>query len=245
MKKKKNDGDAPAANVYYFGAEQEEAVVKFIQSEDHIERNKIYNNHLKLPIDKMIESIIRTYKLYPKDMSFSDIHQDTLSFLMLKFNKFKPEKNKKSYSYFGTIIKRYLIGLVLRDQKVIKTMLSYEDVSSEIENREDLIYEMDVDDRKEKTVLFVQEITTKLKDLVVTEDLTDNEKKVGNAIVEILDNWEKLQSDEMKAGNKFNKNLMLLYIRNITGLTTKDIRNSKKVFETLYTGLKVDFFELD
>ena len=50
-------------------------------------------------------------------MDFTDIHTDTHSFLMTKVDKFKPDKNKKAYSYFGTICKNYLMGQIIKDQK--------------------------------------------------------------------------------------------------------------------------------
>jgi len=50
-RKRKND--------LYFGPEQEEAVVKFLESEDIQGRNAIYNKWLRETLNKMIESIIR------------------------------------------------------------------------------------------------------------------------------------------------------------------------------------------
>ena len=66
----------------YFGVAQEKAVVKFIKEKNQEKKSKIYNNHLRDPLNTMIESIIRRYKLYSKDMSFENLHNDTLSFLM-------------------------------------------------------------------------------------------------------------------------------------------------------------------
>ena len=63
----------------YFGPEQEEAVVLFIESDDVIYRNKIYNEFLRKPIEKMAESIIRKYKLYRKSITFEELHADTIS----------------------------------------------------------------------------------------------------------------------------------------------------------------------
>ncbi len=48
-------------NEMYFGPEEEEAVIKFLESTDETERNLIFNEWLKGPLDKMIESIIRKY----------------------------------------------------------------------------------------------------------------------------------------------------------------------------------------
>ena len=72
----------------YFGEDQEKAVVRYLESEDDDEKNKIFNEYLREPLKIMVESIIRRYKLYRKDMEFEEIHTDTMSFLITKINKF-------------------------------------------------------------------------------------------------------------------------------------------------------------
>ena len=79
----------------YFGEPQEHAVRMFLTADTFTQRNKIYTEYLRDPLNKMIDSIIRRYKLYRKNEEFRDIHADVLSFLMTKAEKFKPEKNKK------------------------------------------------------------------------------------------------------------------------------------------------------
>ena len=100
----------------YFDVREEIAVIDYLTATSFEEKNKIYNNFLRKPLDKMISSIIRRYKLYRKDMDFYEIHIDTHSFLMTKIEKFKPSKEKKAYSYFGTICKNYLMGQIIKDQ---------------------------------------------------------------------------------------------------------------------------------
>ena len=124
----------------YFDTREEEAVRMFLSATTFNEKNKIYNEYLRAPLDKMIESIIRRYKLYRKGMEFNDIHSDTHSFLITKVDKFKPDKNKKAYSYFGTICKNYLMGQIIKDQKEQNRKISYEDISTKIENRPDMVY---------------------------------------------------------------------------------------------------------
>jgi predicted SprT family Zn-dependent metalloprotease len=124
----------------YFDVREENAVIEYINSDSMEEKTKIYNNFLKEPLDKMIESIIRRYKLYRKDMVYEDVHSDTHSFLMTKVDKFKPDKNKKAYSYFGTICKNYLMGQIQKDQKDTNRKISNEDKSSTLENRPDMVY---------------------------------------------------------------------------------------------------------
>ena len=80
----------------YFDEREEVAVRLYLSATTFDEKNKIYNQFLKDPLDKMISSIIRRYKLYRKDMNFEEIHIDTHSFLMTKMDKFKPSKEKKA-----------------------------------------------------------------------------------------------------------------------------------------------------
>jgi len=129
----------------YFDVREEIAVRNFLLAETSYDKNKIYNEFLRGPLDKMISSIIRRYKLYRKDMNFEEINIDTHSFLMTKVDKFKPDKNKKAYSYFGTICKNYLMGQIIKDQKETNRKVSYEDISSSLEQRADLTYRIDED----------------------------------------------------------------------------------------------------
>ena len=214
----------------YFDVREEEAVRKFLIAETSYEKNKIYNQFLRLPLDKMISSIIRRYKLYRKDMDFEEIHTDTHSFLMTKVDKFKPDKNKKAYSYFGTICKNYLMGQIIKDQKETNRKISYEDISSSLEERPDMSYR--IDDDIIETDYVINKYLEELKDYIELEQLNDNEKKLGYALIDLFDNYESIFSGA--DNNKFNKNVILLSLREMTNLSTKEIRSSIKRFKKLY-----------
>ena len=221
----------------YFGEEQEQAVVRYLESENEDEKNKIFREYLKEPLTIMVESIIRRYKLYRKDYEFEEIHTDTMSFLMTKISKFDTTKNYKAYSYFGTICKNYLMGTIQKDQKENNRSVSYEDISSRIEDRADLSYIIDEDIIDYKDV--VNKLTTELEKFVEEEDLNENEQKLGFALIEVFSNFEKVF--QVGDGNKFNKNLILLSLREMTSLSTKEIRVAMKKYKKLYEVLKMDF----
>jgi DNA-directed RNA polymerase specialized sigma subunit len=223
----------------YFGEDQEQAVVRYLKSESEDERNKIFNEYLREPLIIMVESIIRRYKLYRKDMEFNEIHTDTMSFLITKINKFNPEANHKAYSYFGTICKNYLMGAIQKDTKEQNRQVSYDDISSDIEDRPDLSYVIDdyVIDYRDVII----KLTMTLEDFMEKENLTENEQKLGYALLEIFGNFDKIF--EVGEGNKFNKNLILLSLREMTSLSTKEIRISLKRFKKMYDGILVGFLE--
>ena len=229
-------------NNLYFGPEQEEAVVKFLTCESYDERNKIYNEYLKAPINKMVESIIRRYKLYRKEYEYEDVHSDTLSFLITKMHNFKPDKNKKAYSYFGTICKHYLLGQLIKDDKKLKSDVSYEDVYRTVETMEEFTYT--IDDDKIQLDTFIDEISASIKGEMKYNKLSEIELKVGLALTTILDNWETI-FEQIESGNKYNKNLILSYIREISDLSTKDIRVGMRRFKKIYGLLKNDKLEDD
>jgi hypothetical protein len=214
----------------YFDVVEENAVVDFLNATNFQDKNKIYNQFLRKPLDKMISSIIRRYRLYRKDMDFKEIHTDVHSFLMTKVDKFKPSKNKKAYSYFGTICKNYLMGQIIKDQKELNRKVSYEDISSTIEDHPDMVYIIDEEILDLDAVII--EYTSKLKDFVTTQSLSDNERKLGLALIDVFEKYETIFTST--DNSKFNKNLILLSLREMTNLTTKEIRVSLKKFKSLY-----------
>ena len=78
----------------------------------------------------------------------------------------------------------------------------------------------------------IQTFLTELKKYLEDENLTDNEVKLGIALLELFENYKTifLGTDN----NKFNKNIILLSIREMTNLSTKEIRTSMKRFKKLY-----------
>tara|TARA_Y100000389_G_scaffold164536_1_gene168303 strand:+ start:3267 stop:3971 length:705 start_codon:yes stop_codon:yes gene_type:complete len=218
----------------YFGEEQEYAVKMFLTATTLTERNQIYTSYLYAPLNKMIDSIIRRYKLYRKGLEFRDIHADVLSFLITKAEKFQPAKGKKAYSYFGTICKNYLMGQIIKDQKLQNRSVSYEDISKSIEERPDQVYYMNNGEETDTTRFFIH-LVDEIEEFMSVTPLNENEVKVGSALIEVFTNYDEIFIHG--EGNKFNKNLVLLNLREMTNLSTKEIRSSLKKFKIIYKGV--------
>lgn len=214
----------------YWGEEQEDAVVRYLISENEYEKNKIFNEYLKEPLIIMVESIIRRYKLYRKDLEFIDIHTDATSFLMTKVDKFDPGKNTKAYSYFGTICKNYLMGSIQKDAKEMNRTVSYEDISTSIEDDTDFSY--NIDDKQIDHRSVIEDMVVTIEEMIETQNMTEEEQKLGYALIEIFNNFDTIF--QIGNGNKFNKNLVLFSIREMTSLSTKEIRGAIKKYKSLY-----------
>ena len=84
-------GRKPKEKKGYFYEKEEQAIVAYTQIQDQDEKNKIFNSVLLPALTKMIESIIRRYKLFVPDEEFPQTFNDTISYLLTKINNFKPE----------------------------------------------------------------------------------------------------------------------------------------------------------
>jgi hypothetical protein len=152
---------------------------------------------------------------------------------MTKIDKFKPSKEKKAYSYFGTICKNYLMGQILKDQKDTNRKISYEDISTDLENDTDLSYSIDNDDVESEEI--IQSFLIELQKLFDSNTLNDNETKLGQALFYLFENYQKVFVGT--SNNKFNKNVILLSLREMTNLNTKEIRTSLKKFKLIYVSM--------
>lgn len=225
----------------YFGEKEEAAVIEYLYGPIN-NRDKIFREVLSVAFEKMIPSLI---KRYVKDILLyvdeEEIKCDTLSFLITKFDKFDPGENKKAYSYYGTICVNYLKSQLIKYDKQRSRNISYEDISSDLEEDERYMYEMEMEEKVE-TISFIPMISQKVKEEMENNlKLKINDKRVGKAIVVILDNWENMVTDGDKS-NIWAKNKILYEIREMTFLTSKEVRNSLKKYKTVYDLLKKEIY---
>lgn len=218
----------------YFGEEQEKAFVEYVNSTDQKFRDKIFAQKLYYPFTKMIESIIRRYNLFTPDEDFEETFFDTMSFLITKINNFDPSKNYKAYSYCGTICKNYLILKRTQYSKKIQKQISYDLLypNSENDNRSDINQEKQL---LEFNTELIDNTISQLQEILLPENvngLTENEVKIGNALLEMMLNWEEIF--KYLGSKKFNKSCVLQFIRDYTDLPTKDIREGMRKYKELY-----------
>lgn len=123
----------------YFTQETEDAIVRYNLSTDSEERSQLYADFIHWPFYKLTQNIIHTFKFYYTDGvdNLEDLQHEIITFLLSKIHLFSPERGAKAYSYFGTIVKRWLIVYNQKNyQNRIKniqfsTLNSYSDENSE------------------------------------------------------------------------------------------------------------------
>lgn len=96
----------------YFTQSTEDYIVEYNNSKDPVYRAKVFTDHIYQPFYKLAENIIHTFKFYHTDVDqLEDLKHEIVSMLLEdKISKFNPAIGAKAYSYFGTIVKRWLIS---------------------------------------------------------------------------------------------------------------------------------------
>ena len=182
---------------------------------------------------------MRRYKLYVPNEESGDTFNDTLSFLITKMDRYDEDKDTKAYSYYGNICKNYINGKIQQYKKSLVRNPSYDDEESDIDiindNRYVSLNDPGTKVAKEIVNRLIKQFTL-MADDPYTYDLKENEVKLGRALANLLENWDYVISTD--GSNKLNKNAILLFLREQTGLDTKGIRDNMKKFKNEFLIIK-------
>jgi len=92
----------------YFTIDTEKAIIEYNKSNDFKLRNKIYEESIKYPFEKLAENILNTFKFSYFDVSKEDVQMEVVSTLIEKIHMFQEGKGK-AFSYFSIVAKNHLI----------------------------------------------------------------------------------------------------------------------------------------
>ena len=216
----------------YFGKETEQAVKEFLDTETTSGRHQIFTQRLHKPLSKLVENIVFTYRFINLEEGPEDLQLECLSHVYLNLTKFKPEKGR-AYSYFGTMIKNYLI------QKSIK-LSKKRDVHIIDEMSENWVEQLGLisTESGNETDAFndeLIEILIKKFDKYLLRINNRNEKKVVQAVLYLLEHRHEV--------DLFNKKQLYVLLREITGLPTKKITQALNRLKQQYFSVRTQFME--
>tara|TARA_R110001592_G_scaffold187057_1_gene431642 strand:- start:793 stop:1179 length:387 start_codon:yes stop_codon:yes gene_type:complete len=121
----------------------------------------------------------------------------------------------------------------MKDNRDRNRKISYEDISYSLEQDEKYSYTIEDDGIEVETIM--RTLLFELKEFIINNRLSINEEKIGYCLVDVFENYETIFI--AGKGNKFNKNIILYQLREMSGLTTKEIRSALKPFKNLYKDL--------
>jgi len=207
---------------YYFTQEHEDAIVRYSNTNCIRERTELYVNWIQPAFNEMVDKIVFTYKF--TNLPNCEVLRDECKiWLMTILDKYDPNKGSKAFSYFSVITKNWFIHKVKRQQKRNKREVDYENISKKFEEEFLSTNESYISMREEDE--FWKLFYTELKSWDATS-MKENDLKVYKAITILFESKDDIEI--------FNKKAIYLYLREITGLNTKQIVNSLKKFKKRY-----------
>jgi len=214
---------------HYFTQVHEDAIVRYSQTQCIRERTELYVSFIQPAFDQMVDKIVFTYK-FTNLPNCDSLRDECKIWLMTILDKYDQSKGSKAFSYFSVITKNWFIHKVKRQQKRNKREIDYDNISKRFEEEYLSTSESYLTIREEEEFWksFYQEMTSWDE-----TQMKENDLKVYKAIVVLFESKEDIEI--------FNKKAIYLYLRELTGLNTKQIVNSLKKFRKKYYSFKGDW----
>jgi hypothetical protein len=216
----------------YFTQDTEDAILEYLsyKPEEQTKRDRIYSKRIEYAFDKLAENIIHTFKFYYTDLdTIAELKHEIVAFLLEKLPLYNQEKGA-AFSYFGTIVKRYLINYNEKNYKRIQEKANVE------ETDEDRIVYLDLENEHQAQYepnTFMDEYVLYMDKYLYKIFPKNQDSKVADSILELFRKREVLEI--------FNKKALYIYIREITDASTPQVTKIIKRLKIIYVKLFIEY----
>jgi|TARA_R100001509_G_scaffold158756_2_gene124366 hypothetical protein len=217
----------------YFTQDTENAIVLYNNTKDPEIRSKIYEREIHFAFFKLTQNIIHTFKFYHTDVeNLEHLQHEIITFLLSKMHLFDPSRGAKAYSYFGTIVKRWLI---LYNTKNYNKKIKKVEVDVLTKDGSDHSYKIG-DERIKSDLdkymdLFIEYVSENIFDLFPKK----NDAQIADAILELFRKRESLEV--------FNKKALYIYIREMVDVKTPKITKIADKLHTIFKSQYIFYLE--
>ena len=211
---------------YYFTKVHEDAIVEYARITDRDRRTVLYVELIGPALNEMVNKIVFTYR-FTSLPNIDSLREECKVWLTTILDKFDPTKGSKAFSYFSVVTKNWFIHKVKQNARSRKRVVYMEDMLNELEEKvisEEKQYP-DFREEREFWMNFYEEMSSWDQDM-----LKENEKKVLQAVKILFESSNDIEI--------FNKKAIYLYLREITGLNTKQVVNNLNKLRKKYRVFK-------
>ena len=195
---------------YYFHQGTEDAIVRHNKETRPMMRERIYNEHIRQPFEKLAENIIHTFKFYYFDVPSEEVKHEVVSFLVMNMHKFKEGKGK-AFSYFSIVAKNYLI---LHNNNNYKKMKS-QDQLDVLDFKRNVLSEVKGDEVKDYYEVFFEEMLDYWDNNLMELFKRKKDLNVADSVIYLFKHRHNIEN--------FNKKALYILIRERTGSNTQHI----------------------
>lgn len=217
----------------YFNSDTQDAIVKFQKETAKRMREDLYVKEILPAFEKLVENLINIHKFTSMHDSYEDLKNDCINFLFETISKFDPSRGTLAFSYFNVVAKNWLITKTKQKSQRLKRSVSLDDPTG-LSAHESMIVEeynflppqdeLEGERTVESTLNILYDIRSKVK--------KENELICINSVITIFENIEEL--------DLLNKGAVLLYMRELSGLSPKQLTTTMQVIKKHYKRTRSD-----
>ena len=211
---------------HYFTKVHENAIVQYARTDSRSIRSQLYIEFISPAFSEMVDKIVYTYK-FNNLPNIDYLKDDCKIWLVTILDKYDPSRKSKAFSYFSVITKNWFIHKVKQQQKRNKREIDYDNISKRYEAEFLSTNESYVSVREENE--FWSKFFNEIKSWDESQ-MKENDLKVYKAIIILFES-----SDDIEL---FNKKAIYLYLRELTGLNTKQVVKNLKKLRKKYGAFK-------
>lgn len=201
----------------YFPTVTQEAIIRFNDSTDGAEREKLYLEHIEYPLNKLAENVINRFKFpyLQQTQTFDETKRQVVSYLVMNLSKYTKDKGK-AFSYFSVIAKNYLILHNNNAYKQQKRAVSFYDSDVSNMSMEEMLSLEAPDDRRHDDMReFVDLMVEYWEEHAGRVFRKKRDREIALAVIDLLRDADGIEN--------FNKKALYVMIREITGCKTSYI----------------------
>lgn len=212
---------------HYFTKDHENAIIQYVATDDIKLRTQLYIDLIGPAFSEMVDKIVYTYK-FTTLPNIDSLKDECKVWLTTILGKYDATKGSKAFSYFSVVTKNWFIHKVKKNAKRARTEVLYDEMPKALDNDSIASRNKYHEEREERE--FWEHLWKEIETWD-TSSLKENEKKVLEAVKILLTT---IDEDEMI----YNKKAIYLYLRELTGLNTKQVVNNLNKLRQKYRHFK-------
>lgn len=218
----------------YFNAGTQRAICDYQVATEKKDRERLYVKEILPAFSKLTENLINIHKFTSLHDTYDDLKNDCINFLFETIGKFDGNRGTNAFSYFNVVAKNWLIIKTKQKSQRMRRSVSLDDPESLSSNDARIVEEHSIVPGQDvvienasanaAVIEMLYEIRTKVK--------TENELMCINSIITIFERVDDI--------DLLNKSAILLYMRELSGLSPKQLTTTMQSVKKHYRRMKVE-----
>lgn len=218
----------------YFNQDTQAAIVAYQKASTKKEKDMLYLKEIFPAFEKLTENLINIHKFTSLHDTYDDLKNDCITFLFETIRKFDNDRGTNAFSYFNVVAKRWLIIRTKHKNLRVRRSVSLDDPESLSDHEKDIIEEFNIVPSAEE-IMEAGHTGTNVLDMfhqIRGNVKTENELACINSIITIFENINDI--------DLLNKSAILLYMRELSGLSPKQLTTTMQLVKRFYRKMKVE-----